>query len=75
MNKEVRGEKRREIFEIIKKAKRISLKELRASTNINYNTIRSAVISLTNTSLIERCERRHTHSTSEIYTIGFFNHS
>jgi predicted transcriptional regulator of viral defense system len=57
MNKEVRGEKRREVFEMIKKAKRISLKELRASTNINYNTIRSAVISLTNAGLIERIER------------------
>jgi predicted transcriptional regulator of viral defense system len=42
---------------MIKKAKRISLKELRASTNINYNTIRSAVISLTNAGLIERIER------------------
>jgi predicted transcriptional regulator of viral defense system len=57
MSKEVRGEKRREVFEMIKKAKRISLKELRASTNINYNTIRSAVISLTNAGLIERIER------------------
>jgi predicted transcriptional regulator of viral defense system len=57
VNKEVRGEKRREVFEMIKKAKRISLKELRASTNINYNTIRSAVISLTNAGLIERIER------------------
>jgi len=57
MSKEVRGEKRREVFEMIKKAKRISLEELRASTNINYNTIRSAVISLTNAGLIERIER------------------
>jgi predicted transcriptional regulator of viral defense system len=57
MNREIRGKKRKEIFEMIKKAERISLKELRASTNINYNTIRSAVISLTNDGLIERIER------------------
>lgn len=57
MNREIRGEKKKEIFEIIKKAKRISLKEIRASTNINYNTIRSAVISLTSAGLIERTER------------------
>ncbi|MGB9756762.1 MAG: hypothetical protein ACPLVJ_03165, partial [Candidatus Bathyarchaeales archaeon] len=57
MNKEIRGKKRREVFEIIKKAKRISLKEIKASTNINYNTIRSSVISLTKAGLIERAER------------------
>jgi predicted transcriptional regulator of viral defense system len=57
MNQEIRGKKRREIFEVIKKAKRISLKEIKTSTNINYNTIRSAVISLTNAGLIERIER------------------
>jgi len=42
---------------MIKKAKKISLKEIKASTNINYNTIRSAVIGLTNSGLIERIER------------------
>jgi len=42
---------------MIKKAKKISLKEIKASTNINYNTIRSAVIGLTNSELIERIER------------------
>lgn len=47
MNKNIRGKKRKEIFEIIKKAKRISLKEIKASTNINYNTVRSSVIGLT----------------------------
>ena len=57
MNKEIRGKKRREVFEIIKKAKRISLKEIKASTNINYNTIRSSVIGLTKAGLIERAER------------------
>jgi predicted transcriptional regulator of viral defense system len=49
--------KKKEIYEIIKNAKTISLKDIRASTNINYNTIRSAVISLTNAGLIERVER------------------
>ncbi|MEM3191381.1 MAG: hypothetical protein QW292_04670 [Candidatus Parvarchaeota archaeon] len=57
MNKEIRGEKRREIFEIIKKAKRISLKEIKASTNINYNTIRSEVIELTKAGLIDGVDR------------------
>lgn len=57
MDKEIRGEKRREIFEIIKKAKRISLKEIKALTNINYNTIRSAVIGLTKAGLIKRVDR------------------
>jgi predicted transcriptional regulator of viral defense system len=57
MNKEIRGEKRREIFELIRKTKRISLKDIKASTNINYNTIRSAVIGLTKAGLIERVDR------------------
>jgi len=47
MSKTVRGEKKREIYEIIKKAETISLKEIRASTDINYNTIRSSLIRLT----------------------------
>ncbi|MEM2946666.1 MAG: DNA-binding protein [Candidatus Bathyarchaeia archaeon] len=57
MNKNIRGKKRKEIFEIIKKAKRISLKEIKASTNINYNTVRSSVIGLTKAGLIERIDR------------------
>jgi predicted transcriptional regulator of viral defense system len=57
MSKKIRGDKRKEIYETIKKAKEISLKEIKASTNINYNTIRSAVIGLTNSGLIERIER------------------
>jgi predicted transcriptional regulator of viral defense system len=52
----LRGEKKRVIYEMIKKTGKISLKEIRASTNINYNSIRSAVISLTNAGLIERVE-------------------
>ena len=57
MSKKIRGEKRKEIYDMIKKAKKISLKEIRASTNINYNTIRSAVIGLTKAGLIERVGR------------------
>jgi len=36
---------------------RVSLKEIKASTDINYNTIRSTVVSLTKTGLIERIEK------------------
>jgi len=46
--------KKKEIYEIIKNAKTISLVEIKASTNINYNTIRSSVVSLTKAGLIER---------------------
>jgi predicted transcriptional regulator of viral defense system len=35
----------------------ISLQEIKKSTNINYNTIRSTVINLTKAGLIERVER------------------
>lgn len=57
MREKVRGEKRREIYEIIKKTKKVSLMEIKALTNINYNTIRSSVISLSKAGLIERVER------------------
>ena len=57
MSKKIRGEKRKEIYEMIKKAEKISLQEIKASTNINYNTIRSAVIGLTKAELIERVGR------------------
>jgi len=57
MGKKIRGEKRKEAYEMIKKAKKIWLKEIEDSTNLNYNTIRSAVIGLTNSGLIERVER------------------
>ncbi|PSN83020.1 hypothetical protein B9Q01_06140 [Candidatus Marsarchaeota G1 archaeon OSP_D] len=46
--------KKKEIYKIIKSAKTISLAEIKASTNINYNTIRSSVVSLTKAGLIER---------------------
>jgi predicted transcriptional regulator of viral defense system len=57
MSKKIRGEKRKEVYDMIKKAKTISLKEIKASTNINYNTIRSAAIGLTKAGLIERVGR------------------
>jgi len=57
MGKKIRGEKRKKILEIIKKSKMISLQEIKKSTDINYNTIRSAVINLTKAGLIERVER------------------
>jgi len=57
MSGEIRGEKRKKILEIIKNSKIISLQEIKKSTNINYNTIRSTVISLTKAGLIERIER------------------
>jgi predicted transcriptional regulator of viral defense system len=57
MSEKIRGEKRKKILEIIKKSKMISLQEIKKSTNINYNTIRSAVINLTKAGLIERVER------------------
>lgn len=57
MSKKIRGEKRKEIYNMIERAKTISLKEIKASTNINYNTIRSALIGLINSGLIERIER------------------
>jgi predicted transcriptional regulator of viral defense system len=53
---EVRG-KRKQIYEMIKKAKKMSLQEIKASTDINYNTIRSAVIGLRKYGLIEWVER------------------
>lgn len=57
MSKKLRGKKRKEIYEIIKKAKIISLREIRTLTRINYNTIRSSVISLTKAGLIKRIKR------------------
>lgn len=56
MSVEVRG-KRKQIYEMIKKAKKMSLQEIKASTDINYNTIRSAVIGLREYGLIEWVER------------------
>ena len=53
LSKRLRGQTKT-IFEIIKQAGEISLKELKGSTEINYNTIRSAVIRMTDQGLIER---------------------
>lgn len=48
---------RNEIYEIIRKSKQISVDEIKSSTKINYNTVRSALIKLTKDGLIERIER------------------
>jgi len=53
LRKRLRGQSKT-IFETIKQEGEISIEELRDSTEINYNTIRSAVIRLTNQGLIER---------------------
>ena len=53
MAEKIRGEKKR-IYELIKSKEKVSLKEIRALTNINHNTIRSAVVGLANAGLIER---------------------
>jgi len=57
MSKKMRGQKKKVVFETIKKRKEISLEEIKSLTNINYNTIRSSVISLTKAGLIERIKR------------------
>jgi DeoR/GlpR family transcriptional regulator of sugar metabolism len=57
MSKKIRGEKRKKVYEIIQKKGKVSLKEIRALGDINYNTIRSAVIGLTKAGLIERVGR------------------
>ena len=44
----------KKIYELIKKRGTMSLEEIQSSTDINYNTTRSAVITLTNKGLIER---------------------
>lgn len=51
------GTRTEEIYEMIKKEKRLSIAEIRDSTDITYNTIRSAVIRLTNLGLVERVDR------------------
>ena len=46
-----------EIYSIVKERKKISVKELRKLTDVNYNSIRSSLIRLTSFGLIERVER------------------
>lgn len=57
MSEEIQGEKIGEVYETIKKAGRITLREIAASTDINYNTLRSSVIRLTKLGLVKRVER------------------
>lgn len=55
---ELRGEKIKEVYETIKKAEKpIHIKEIGASTNINYNTIRGIVQRLVKIGLIKRVGR------------------
>ena len=57
MSEKIRGETRKKVYEIIQKKGKVSLKEIRALGDINYNTIRSSVIGLTKAGLIKRVER------------------
>lgn len=57
MSKKVHGKSRRQVYEMIEKKGKASLRDIRAATGLNYNTIRSAVISLTKAGLIKRIER------------------
>jgi DeoR/GlpR family transcriptional regulator of sugar metabolism len=57
VSKKIRGEKRKKILEMIRNSQTISLQDIKKSTNINYNTIRSTVASLIKAGLIERVER------------------
>lgn len=51
------GQEKKEIYEVIKKTGTMSLQEIWAATGKNPNTIRGAVVSLTNAGLIERVEK------------------
>lgn len=53
---ELRGYKK-EVYELIREAETLSLKEIRTKMGINYNTIRRTVIGLTKQSLMERVGR------------------
>ena len=52
-----RGVRRKKIYELIKKRETMSLEQIRSLTDVNYNTIRSSVIKLTNEGFIERVGR------------------
>ncbi len=56
MSNEIFGN-RKKIYELIQKKGKVSLKEIGASTDVNYNSIRSAVIGLTKAGLIKRVDR------------------
>lgn len=54
----MRGSKTKEVFEVIKNVgKPVSIKEIRTSTDVNYNTIRGAVQRLVKQGLIKRVDR------------------
>jgi predicted transcriptional regulator of viral defense system len=56
MKREKRGQKMT-ILGFIRRENEASLENIRESTKINYNSIRSAVVCLTNEGLIERIGR------------------
>jgi len=56
VKREVRGQKKT-ILDFVKRKTEVSLEDIRESTKINYNTIRSAVISLTKEGFIEKIGR------------------
>lgn len=45
------------IYELIRKNETMSIREIQSSANMNYNTIRSALVGLTNKEWIERVGR------------------
>lgn len=55
---EIKGRKTKKIYEVIKRGgKPISIKEIRDSTDINYNTIRGALQRLAKQGLIKRVDK------------------
>jgi len=52
--RKIYGKNRLAIYDIIRKKGTISLEELRNTTSINYNSIKSAVIGLTKAGKIKR---------------------
>lgn len=65
MSEMKRGWRKRKIYEMVKKRERISIREIVDSTEINYNTIRSNLIQLTNAGLVERIGRGEYRHKSE----------
>jgi len=46
-----------EVYELFEDKKKMSIEEVRSSIQANYNTVRSALIRLTNLGLVERVGR------------------
>ena len=65
MEKKTRSQKTKEIYEIMRNKGEVSIKEIQASTDINYNTIRRTLSELTNAGLIRRVEKSVYQRTKE----------